>query len=126
MEGRRVNVVRLVLAELADDPGALAELRALLAVESARSALLTPAEVSERLGVSSRTVNRWATQGRLEAVKVGRGWRFDPDRLDLAPIHRRPTGDGDRPAPQRPRRRPQAHGTADPSAVLLDLARRAA
>lgn len=59
--------------------------------------LLTAKEVGERLGLHERTVSRMAAEGRLEGRKVGRGWRFDPDRLavrqrehqDLGPARRR-------------------------------------
>lgn len=114
-----MNVTRLILAELADDPDALAGLRALLAAEPDRPALLTPADVAERLGVSTRTVNRWATEGRLPAVKYGRGWRFDPQRLDLAPAARRQLG----PAPAGRARRA---GDSIGAQAILDVARRAA
>lgn len=43
--------------------------------------LLTADQVGERLGVDRSTVYRMAGDGRLEAVKVGRQWRFPADRL---------------------------------------------
>lgn len=47
------------------------------AEETWLAALFTAQEVSERLGVSERTVRRWIKSGRLEAQKVGRGYRID-------------------------------------------------
>lgn len=66
---------------------------------AATGRLLTAREVGEKLGLHERTVSRMAAEGRLEARKVGRGWRFDPERLDVtvrsagrvaAPARRRP------------------------------------
>lgn len=45
------------------------------------SGLLAPAQVARRLGLHPKTVVRMARDGRIPAVKVGNGWRFDPDRL---------------------------------------------
>jgi excisionase family DNA binding protein len=47
--------------------------------------LLTPAQAAERLSLHPKTVARMARDGRLPAVKVGAGWRFRPDQLDIAP-----------------------------------------
>lgn len=47
--------------------------------------LLTPAQAAERLRLHPKTVVRMARDGRLSAVKVGAGWRFRPDQLDIAP-----------------------------------------
>lgn len=38
--------------------------------------ILTVKEVSEYLKVSRTTIWRWCNEGRLEAFKVGRGWRI--------------------------------------------------
>jgi excisionase family DNA binding protein len=64
--------------------------------------LLSAKEVGERLGLHERTVSRMAAEGRLEGRKVGRGWKFDPARLTVAP--RTPRDLGPTPA-ARPRRR---------------------
>ena len=45
--------------------------------------LLTPAQAAERLHLHPKTVVRMARDGRLSAVKVGTGWRFHADRLDI-------------------------------------------
>ncbi|MFL5910438.1 MAG: helix-turn-helix domain-containing protein [Gaiellaceae bacterium] len=47
--------------------------------------LLTPAQAAERLRLHPKTVVRMARDGRLPGVKVGTGWRFHSDRLDIAP-----------------------------------------
>ena len=64
--------------------------------------LLTPAEVAERLRLHPKTVVRMARDGRLPAIKIGTGWRFDADQLDIAP----PTRPAriERPAPRGRRR----------------------
>ena len=45
------------------------------------SRLLTPAAVADVLAVSSRTVRRMLDAGDLPALRVGKLWRVDPDRL---------------------------------------------
>lgn len=50
--------------------------------------LLTPAQAAERLRLHPKTVVRMARDGRLPAVKVGTGWRFRADQLDIAPPSR--------------------------------------
>jgi excisionase family DNA binding protein len=45
--------------------------------------LLTPAEAAARLKLHPKTVVRMAREGRIVAVKIGTGWRFHPDRLDV-------------------------------------------
>lgn len=50
--------------------------------------LLTTTEVAERFRVSKTTVIRWAMDGTLPAIRVGRDWRFrrqDVERL-LTPV----------------------------------------
>jgi len=69
---------------------ALAErLRPYLAEEPGHRPLLTPAQAAERLRLHPKTVVRMARDGRLPAVKIGTGWRFDANRLDIAPPMRR-------------------------------------
>jgi acetyl-CoA/propionyl-CoA carboxylase biotin carboxyl carrier protein len=43
---------------------------------------LRPSEVARRLGTSTRTVQRWITQGSLPARRVGGRWRVASDALD--------------------------------------------
>ena len=44
---------------------------------------LTAAQVAERLGVSPKTVSRWAKQGRLAHQRtLGGHRRYDPDQID--------------------------------------------
>jgi excisionase family DNA binding protein len=67
--------------------------------------LLTPAQAAERLSLHPKTVVRMARDGRLSAVKVGTGWRFHPDQLDIAPPRStgasRPTGERRHPSRSR-------------------------
>jgi len=57
--------------------------------------LLTPTEAAARLKLHPKTVVRMAREGRLAAVKVGTGWRFHRDRLDIATRSRMPSAIGD-------------------------------
>ncbi len=43
---------------------------------------MTPREVAEQLGVTVRTVQRWVTDGRLAAVRVGGRVRIAPEALN--------------------------------------------
>ena len=44
---------------------------------------LTPAQVAERLGVSPKTVGRWANEGRLYHQRtLGGHRRYDPGQVD--------------------------------------------
>jgi excisionase family DNA binding protein len=44
---------------------------------------LSAAQVAERLGVSAKTVSRWAKQGRLAHQRtLGGHRRYDPDQVD--------------------------------------------
>jgi len=42
----------------------------------------TPEEVAARFRVTPRTVRRWAAEGKLEAIRVGRQWRIPADALE--------------------------------------------
>ncbi len=65
------------LARLAD------RLRPFLAPQHGH-ALLAPADAAKRLSVHPKTLVRAARAGRVPgARRVGSGWRFDPDVLDL-------------------------------------------
>jgi excisionase family DNA binding protein len=75
-----------------------------------RAELLTPAEAAERLRLHPKTVARMARDGRLLAVKVGTGWRFRSDQLDLAPPLRPATS-------ARPPVRRHRAVTAEPASV---------
>jgi len=72
--------------------------------------LLTPAETAERLSLHPKTVARMARDGRLPAVKIGTGWRFHADRLDITPRSRPAVVD----PPCAPRRRTT---NAEPASV---------
>ena len=55
--------------------------------------LYTLTEVEKILGVSHRTLLRWVTEGKIEAVKIGSRWKVSEDTLkrilpptDLSPI----------------------------------------
>ncbi|HEX6656310.1 MAG TPA: biotin carboxylase N-terminal domain-containing protein [Candidatus Limnocylindria bacterium] len=45
--------------------------------------LLTPRQVAEQLGVTTRTVQRWITEGRLPATRVGRRMRVSRASLSM-------------------------------------------
>ncbi len=59
-------------------------LRPYLEDQPGTDGLLTPTEAAERLRLHPKTVVRMARDGRLPAVKVGTGWRFRTDQLDVA------------------------------------------
>jgi len=61
-------------------------LRPYLEDQPDRGPLLTSTQAAERLRLHPKTVVRMARDGRLPAVKVGTGWRFRPDQLDIAPL----------------------------------------
>lgn len=42
---------------------------------------LTPKDVSEMFRVTTQTVRMWIRAGRLEALRVGKGWRINPTAL---------------------------------------------
>lgn len=75
-----------LVAALDDDTlRALAErLRPHLGADAGDRPLLTPAQAAALLGLHPKTVARMARDGRLPAVKVGAGWRFRADQLDIA------------------------------------------
>jgi excisionase family DNA binding protein len=43
---------------------------------------VTPEEVAKRFRINPRTVRRWAADGRLEAVRIGRQWRIPVNALE--------------------------------------------
>lgn len=50
---------------------------------TARQTLLTAEEVSHLLGIDVSTVYRMAADGRIQARKVGRQWRFSPEAVGV-------------------------------------------
>jgi excisionase family DNA binding protein len=44
--------------------------------------ILTVREVAEYLKLSRTTVWRWCSQGKLQAFKVGRGWRIHRSEVE--------------------------------------------
>jgi excisionase family DNA binding protein len=110
------NLGAALLASLDDQTlHSLAErLRPYLTADPDDRPLLTPAQAGERLRLHPKTVVRMARDGRLQAVKVGTGWRFHPDQLHITP----PT----RPTPSKascspPRRRHAEHEPASVRAI---------
>ncbi len=81
------NLASVIVAALDDDTLALLaqRLRPFLDAGRSNGGLLTAAQVAARLALHPKTVVRMARDGRLPAVKVGAGWRFDPDRLAVEP-----------------------------------------
>jgi excisionase family DNA binding protein len=57
---------------------------------------LSVLDVAKRLQLSDETVRRWAAEGRLAAVRVGRQWRIYPHEVDrfLARATRSDAGEG--------------------------------
>ena len=75
-------------------------------------ALLTVKEVSKRLQVKPSTIYRWAEQGIIPHLKLGRLLRFDPDEIEAWIQDRRRNGILE---PTPPRRR---HGTDRVDALI--------
>jgi excisionase family DNA binding protein len=46
------------------------------------SKIMTTREVSEYLKLHEITVCKYAKEGKLPAIRIGRVWRFDKDALD--------------------------------------------
>jgi excisionase family DNA binding protein len=83
----RPDLGAAILASLDENTlRALAErLRPYLEDRPDHQPLLTPAQAAKRLAIHPKTVVRMARDGRLPAVKIGTGWRFHTDQLDIAP-----------------------------------------
>lgn len=118
MSGERkpsATIARVLAAELAGDPDALAELRLLLspgADEPGR--LLTTREAADRLSVHPKTLTRAAAQGRVVgAVRVGaHAWRYRPADLALLPPRH------DDPGPAGPGRGVRRPGSSSAAAAI--------
>jgi excisionase family DNA binding protein len=89
------------------------QLRPYLEDQSRTDALLTPAEAAQRLRLHPKTVVRMARDGRLPATKVGTGWRFHPNQLDIAVTSRPIAAD----PPCAMRRRPASGEPASVAAI---------
>ena len=52
--------------------------------------LLFASEVARLYGVTRKTVNKWARDGRLPAIRPGKDWRFNRHVVEklLADTHR--------------------------------------
>ena len=63
--------------------------------EQTESALMSPRELASYLGYAERTINQWAAQGLLPAMKIGVTWRFRKNEVDawLADNHTGPNYD---------------------------------
>ena len=46
------------------------------------SPMLTVRDVATALNFSTRAINKWAKQGRIPAIKVGKNWRFEVDEFE--------------------------------------------
>jgi len=44
---------------------------------------LTIDQVSEKLGIHSKTVRRYINSGKISAQKIGGSWRINPESLDI-------------------------------------------
>lgn len=72
-----------------------------------RPTIMTVQEVARYLRVHAITVYRMIRQGRLPAIRVGRGWRFKKDEIDLW-LHEHEANSQDQPAkPAKPRALPR-------------------
>lgn len=72
-----------------------------------RPTIMTVQEVARYLRVHVVTVYRMIRQGQLPAIRVGRGWRFKKDEIDLW-LRRYETNAHDSPVePTEPRQRLQ-------------------
>ncbi|MGH2913528.1 MAG: helix-turn-helix domain-containing protein [Solirubrobacteraceae bacterium] len=100
-------LARELLRELQHDQQALDDLARLFgAREPGRSAkLLDVAETADLLGLHPDTLARFARRGRIWAKRVGREWRFDPERLEIVPVDGGPPAASRvAPVPRRPAR----------------------
>lgn len=88
-----MTVARALVAELADDPAALEELRELLTVAD-QGRLLTPVEAADRVRMCYQSFMKANRDGRvLGAVPYGkRGWRFRAAELEVLPPFDRQLG----------------------------------
>lgn len=79
---------RCLLDEIQSDEDAMREIAQHLALYLSPTlvALLTVDQAAERLGCNRDTLTRWAREGRIAATKVGREWRFEADKLEVAPV----------------------------------------
>ncbi len=44
--------------------------------------IMTTKEVSEYLKLHEITIRKYATQGKIPAIRIGKVWRFDKDVID--------------------------------------------
>ncbi len=44
--------------------------------------LLSAKEIAEYLGINEMTVYKYAKDGRLPAIRIGKLWRFDAAKID--------------------------------------------
>jgi hypothetical protein len=101
-----VSVAALV-AELREDPAALAELRALL---GAGPSVYTPQTLAAELGHTPRAVRAAIERGELEARWSGRGYVIGADAVAA---WAKPQPRRRRPAPRRAKRRPMRDAIAE-------------
>jgi excisionase family DNA binding protein len=47
-------------------------------VSTTEPEFLTTADVARRLQLSEETIRRWAAEGQISAIRVGRQWRIYP------------------------------------------------
>jgi excisionase family DNA binding protein len=97
-----VTLAQSIVAAIADDPVALAELRAVIGVASlmaldAAPLAYTAATLADDLGVSTKTVRGAISRGELEAVKRSSRWLISAEAV-------RAWTDGERRPTARPRR----------------------
>lgn len=102
------GMLRAVIADLKDDPVALAELRSLLGPEvdrqPASAAVYTVQSLADELGRTPRSIRGAIERGELEAVKRGRGYVISAEAVSRWASA--PSG-----TPSRHARRPRASRT---------------
>ena len=50
--------------------------------DSTLTKIMTPKEVSEYLKLHPNTICKYAAQGKIQAIRIGKVWRFDKDVID--------------------------------------------
>jgi excisionase family DNA binding protein len=78
----RVNLSRRVAMIVRPSPRSLADQAPRRDNRVTMSNELTPREAAERIGATTRSVQRWIAQGSLSARRVGGRWRVASDAID--------------------------------------------
>ncbi len=118
------GLVRALVAELASDPVAVEQLRALLEIDSnqqraAPAPAFTVRSLAEEIGRSERSVRDAITRGELKAVKRGRGYLITAAAVEAwATPTQVPTSRSTRPSVLRDRRRARGSDAPGPERLM--------